>query len=217
MGRRLELLGFDRFAYLAVRTSEGLEIPFVLTTYPEEWCVYYGARDYVNFDPVMVTSAQTLLPFEWTGLGDKRKSSEKQREVLNHATEFGIKNGITVPIHGPGGAMAALSVTADSTEQEFRKLWKHARHDLLVMGLYYHSSIEKQITSTSLPKLRLTDRERECLLWTSRGKTAWEASEILCISEETVVFHLKNVMRKIGVFSKHHAVVKAILMGLIHP
>jgi DNA-binding CsgD family transcriptional regulator len=32
-----------------------------------------------------------------------------------------------------------------------------------------------------------------------------------------VVFHLKNAMRKIGVYSKHHAVVKAIMMGLIHP
>jgi DNA-binding CsgD family transcriptional regulator len=32
-----------------------------------------------------------------------------------------------------------------------------------------------------------------------------------------VLFHLKNVTRKLGVFSKHHAVVKAIVQGDILP
>src|SRR3546814_15572737 len=64
-------------------------------------------------------------------------------------------------------------------------------------------------------RVRLTDRERDCLLWTARGKTAWEVGQILTISEETVLFHLKNATRTIGVFSKHHAVVKAIVQGYL--
>jgi len=32
-----------------------------------------------------------------------------------------------------------------------------------------------------------------------------------------VLFHLKNATRKLDVFSKHHAVVKAIVQGYILP
>ena len=63
----------------------------------------------------------------------------------------------------------------------------------------------------------LTPRERECLLWTAHGKTAWEIGQILGISDGTVVFHLKNATRKFNVFTKYHAVVKAIMLGLISP
>ena len=65
--------------------------------------------------------------------------------------------------------------------------------------------------------MKLTTRERECLLWTSRGKTNWEVGEILSISSETVRFHLKNAMNKMGVYSQHHAAVRAIMRSMIFP
>lgn len=71
--------------------------------------------------------------------------------------------------------------------------------------------------SAASRKFRLTNREYDCLLWTARGKTAWEVGQILGISEETTLFHLKNACRKLGVFSKHHACVRAIVQGLILP
>jgi len=40
------------------------------------------------------------------------------------------------------------------------------------------------------PSTLLTDRERECLLWVSMGKTAWETASILDRSQRTVEFHL---------------------------
>jgi DNA-binding CsgD family transcriptional regulator len=63
----------------------------------------------------------------------------------------------------------------------------------------------------------LYPRERECLLWTARGKTAWEISNILNLSQQTVTAYLKSATQKLGVHSKTHAVVKAILFGLIIP
>jgi DNA-binding CsgD family transcriptional regulator len=62
---------------------------------------------------------------------------------------------------------------------------------------------------------KLTRRELDVLSWTSQGKTAWEVSVILGMSEKTVNFHLGNAMRKLGVSSKHQAVLKCVAAGLL--
>src|SRR5262245_54643419 len=44
--------------------------------------------------------------------------------------------------------------------------------------------------------IELSDREKTCLGWTALGKSSWETGQILLISENTVIFHIKNAMRK---------------------
>ncbi len=62
---------------------------------------------------------------------------------------------------------------------------------------------------------KLSQREKEVLKWLKKGKTSWDISVILCISQSTVNFHIKNIMQKLDAVSRTHAVVKAIEMGLI--
>jgi DNA-binding CsgD family transcriptional regulator len=63
--------------------------------------------------------------------------------------------------------------------------------------------------------IQLSRRERECLAWTAQGKSSWDIGMILNISENTVNFHVKNAMRKLGTTSRTVAVVKAIRLNLI--
>jgi DNA-binding CsgD family transcriptional regulator len=65
--------------------------------------------------------------------------------------------------------------------------------------------------------VELSDREKACLSWTASGKSSWEVGRILSISESTVVFHIKNAMRKLGTANRTLAAVKAIELGLIQP
>ena len=62
---------------------------------------------------------------------------------------------------------------------------------------------------------RITVREIECLQWASIGKTAWEISVILSISERTVGFHLANAAVKLQANNRTHAVITALKKGLI--
>jgi DNA-binding CsgD family transcriptional regulator len=55
----------------------------------------------------------------------------------------------------------------------------------------------------------------EALKWTMEGKTAWEVSAILGISERSAVFHLTNSMRKLGAINKHQAALRALQLGLM--
>lgn len=63
----------------------------------------------------------------------------------------------------------------------------------------------------------LSDRERACLSWTALGKSSWEIGRILSISENTVIFHIKNAMKKLGTNNRTLAAVKAMQLGLIEP
>lgn len=218
MAREVERFGFNKFTYLALRVPDSAQTPFVVTTFPQEWAIHYGDNDYVNFDPVLGNAASRMEPFDWPSLRAKQSLTSRQKRVLDEASDFGMPHGAAVPIHGPRGAFAIMSVTTEEPAKEFRSIWSNYKMYIHMMSLYYHSSVEKNLLRPlDKDSVGLTDREREVLLWTARGKTAWEVSEILSISAETVNFHLKNCMKKIGVYSKHHAVVKAILMGLIFP
>lgn len=219
LGDRLKEEGFDRFAYLALRLPESGRAPFVVTTYPQDWAVHYTDQDYVNFDPVLLQATGTMRPFNWHTLAADPKLSTNQHRVLDEARDFGITNGGTVPIHAPGGGFSTLSVASSvMSDREFAREWRRLSPYLHMAALYSHSAVEARLLNSSRAEpIALTDRERECLLWTARGKTSAEIGTILAISSETVVFHLKNAMRKLSVYSKHHAVVKAIMMGVIHP
>ncbi|WP_085034668.1 helix-turn-helix transcriptional regulator [Ensifer aridi] len=61
----------------------------------------------------------------------------------------------------------------------------------------------------------LSPREKECILWVARGKSSWDIGIILGISENTVNFHVKNVMRKLNVNTRTVAAIKAVNFGII--
>nr|WP_083219190.1 helix-turn-helix transcriptional regulator [Bradyrhizobium icense] len=64
-------------------------------------------------------------------------------------------------------------------------------------------------------KPTLSEREKDCLRWVAEGKSSWEIGKILKVSENTVNFHIKNVMRKLGTTNRIQATVKAIRLNLI--
>jgi DNA-binding CsgD family transcriptional regulator len=67
------------------------------------------------------------------------------------------------------------------------------------------------------PQETLTARERECLLWLSRGLRNDDIAEKLSLSRSTVEFHLVNVRRKLNASTREQALAIAVHDGLITP
>jgi DNA-binding NarL/FixJ family response regulator len=65
------------------------------------------------------------------------------------------------------------------------------------------------------PGIDLTDREREVLSGLSEGESYGSIADTLCISVDTVRYHIRNIYRKLQVHSQSAAVSKAIRRGLI--
>lgn len=63
--------------------------------------------------------------------------------------------------------------------------------------------------------LNLSKREKECLAWSAQGKTSYEISIILKLSEHTINNYISNACRRLDAANKSHAVAKAIQLGII--
>lgn len=61
----------------------------------------------------------------------------------------------------------------------------------------------------------LTPRERDVLYWAAHGKTDREIGTMLGISVNTVSNHMHNVIRKLVVTNRTHAVALALYCGLV--
>jgi LuxR family quorum sensing-dependent transcriptional regulator len=62
---------------------------------------------------------------------------------------------------------------------------------------------------------RLAPREIECLKWTAAGKSTWDISEILGLSERTVRQYIDGASRKLGAVNRPQAVAEALRHSLI--
>ncbi len=60
----------------------------------------------------------------------------------------------------------------------------------------------------------LSPREREVLKWLRLGKTSWDISVIMRISERTVNYHVNNIMKKLDVTNRLQAVSEAVNLEL---
>lgn len=210
---------FARFGITA-HTYGGARLPrsgsteqVIFTTYPDDWAAYYVEQGYQQRDPVVARGMGGLLPFQWSEL----TPSKAERVVFEEGRTVGLNSGLSVPVHGAAGEFALISLASSMSQSEFSAFAGAHQHFLHLAAIYYHAAVA-DFTAMKFDAdqaIRLTRRESEVLTWIAKGKTAWEISELLRISESTVVFHVENAKRKLGVFGRSYAVAKAIRLGLI--
>lgn len=61
----------------------------------------------------------------------------------------------------------------------------------------------------------LSDRELQCLSWAAYGCSDKEIAQEIGCAHDTVRFHMKNLVRKLGATNRTHAVAVAMQRGLI--
>lgn len=92
---------------------------------------------------------------------------------------------------------------------------KRSQQILTYLGPHLGQAVKRIIPGKQKPPAHLTPREREVLSWTASGKTAWEISQILNISNRTVEFHMGNILNKFDAVNSQQAVAIAVSSGLI--
>ncbi|MEM8748791.1 MAG: helix-turn-helix transcriptional regulator [Pseudomonadota bacterium] len=72
-------------------------------------------------------------------------------------------------------------------------------------------------TRGEAPTPYLSKSEINCLLWSARGKTSFEISKILSLSEHTINHYFLALASKLSATNRTHAVAKALKLGIITP
>lgn len=182
-------------------------------SYPEEWIRLYWQNGYFDVDPVFQTALNKPGTQHW-GTTYREATSQKQREFMATAKEFGLGDGITTGSSDPACRVATFCsfASADSVDA--------ARYVPLVeyFGYYVHMALLRTAPAKAQPMDRcvkkLTLRELTILNWVKNGKTNWEIAQIMGVTERTIRFHVESIFSKLDVTSRSQAVATAIEHGL---
>jgi len=210
-------LGFDSFVYaLRVPTQFSEARLVMLDGYPDGWVNHYFEHSHFAHDPVLAHCANHNVPVQWQDLSTSPGSAG--RLMMDEAGDFGLRAGVTVPVHSPQGELGILSLAVNQAPRAARQITCHAMPYMQVLSSYLHEAVRRvaglEGAAAGEP---LTPRECECLRWAADGKTSGEIAQLLCLAESTVNFHLNKAMHKLRVCNRQHAVARAALQGHIQP
>ena len=209
--------GYKFYTYLAGRVVGGRRItsfdprerPLRITNLPDNWKSEYSKNRYYDHDPTLLFALGNLMPESWSNIIRRSDMTAKQQKIIHDGRDAGLHDGVIIPVHGPGGEFAMLSLSHSETEVQARQNVERDEAVLHMFALRFHNAVRsrRDAATTTLPA-SLTSREIDVLFWTAEGKSTWDISQILTISESTVNFHINSAKRKLGVYSKPHAVAK---------
>ncbi|TGT71827.1 MULTISPECIES: autoinducer binding domain-containing protein [unclassified Mesorhizobium] len=200
--------GFSHFILTGLPTHGQRFETLVLERYwPEDWMSHYVSRDYIKRDPVALASVVHSRPFTWKEAWARASASGSSGDrVMMEAADAGLKDGVCVPIPVRNARSGCISLAGEGPITEVDVL-----QPVNVLSLTFASRLQLLVDHERRPEgLKLSQREREVLTWVAEGKTAWEISRILGISDSTVNKHIAGAMRKTGAVTRTQAVAKAM-------
>ena len=211
IGRMSSALSQFGFSGFLISTTPDLRAGAQRQTFfdgwPDNFNEHYIENDFYKDDPVVAMCLRAADPFEWSEAPYDPRTAPRSKEVMNVAADFGLKNGFAVPIHRQRGMIDTVTMGGD-----YSALDPRAKRSIHLVALYAHSKALALIGAGHPDPYRriLSQGEREVLAWTAAGKTSWEISVILGVSEAAVAKRIKVASRKLGSVNKTQAVVEAI-------
>lgn len=206
-------LGFDRFA-LSLEIGCGSEFgtSVLIHDYPASWADLYIGFNLAETDPIRRAAERSLLGFKWKQVRHLIPVTDFERRTLEASRKHGIVDGYTVPRHIPGEITGSCSFVIGPSRTLPEPLLPAA--ELLgAIALASARNVSGWEERSEPPKI--TDRQRDCVLWAARGKTDWEISRILGISRATVVQHLREARDRYDADKRASLILCALFDGLI--
>jgi LuxR family quorum-sensing system transcriptional regulator ExpR len=215
MAAKLKAYGFDRFAYFAT-TKEDINIPLIISNYPDEWLEKYISGKLHRIDPVIAYGLKSISPFYWSEIKENISNCD-DGSVFEESKEYDIEEGCTFTIHDAHGNFGSLSLC--SAQENIRIIAERHKAVIQMALIEMHAALTENLTLNSTAReamrTKVSVREKEILQWAGKGKTYSEIAVITGITERTVKFHMSNIVKKLEVNNAKHAILMAKELTLL--
>ncbi|MEM6625110.1 MAG: LuxR family transcriptional regulator [Pseudomonadota bacterium] len=207
-------LGFERFfvSQLVNPLNPKLHKAMSYSNFPGQIVEYQLEKGHLLRDPVIIYAMRSRRPFSWAE-AFKFERRYGNGPVQQIARDFDLNDGIMLPMRRPGSVDGGVSLATnkvDISKDDFAAL------QLVSMHFYYRLE-DMQPPVPVVPDVKLAPRERDVLQYAAVGKTVWEMSVIMSISEAAVKDALVRARRKLNCVNTTQAVSRAIARDLIVP
>lgn len=185
----------------------------IFNSRPQEYVEHYKRENHIVRDPVIAELRQNMHTFSWQDVKRGRRLSRDEQRIIDEARDFGVNDGLIVPIVTLSGTTSLFSPCGHNPD-----LSQRARSALEIIGIYSQQALKRALIREQRDQAAhtpLTPREREIMQWVAIGKSDDEIADILRISAATVTSHVENAKKKLDAFRRTYAVVQAIRFGEI--
>ncbi len=185
-------------------------------TYDAAWLRRYAEKGYLRIDPVIRGCYGRVHPVDWKGLDWSGKAA---RAFLEDAWRHGVgQQGVSVPLRGPNGQFALLSVNDDRDDAAWGAFTEAHRRDLILAGhIFNQKALELDPGRAPAEPCPLSPREVDAMTLLAAGYSRARVAEKLSISEHTLRVYIESARFKLGAINTTHAVARAMSRGLIVP
>lgn len=208
--------GFDSIQFVLLNDHNQLDkeakIGYALS-FPEDWMNYYFSKRYDLIDPVIDAAQKKIGAFTWDQMIKEYHLSKKQLRILNEASDAGLNKGISVPLRGVQGALAGISIASTDRVTDINPLLSDKIS--LMSEQLYQCFWRLHQNSNSMEKINLSNREKDILSWSAKGLSRSQIADKFFISEHTVDYHIRKILKKTKAQNMTSAVFQAIRLNLI--
>lgn len=218
--RSIQPFGYDSFVYARIpTTSDGPFEDYVhLDTLDPAWMRHYLEHDMFQNDWLAKycrTGTDAVLWSDMHRMVDSGDITGAEAHVTNSARDWGVRNGVTLPLPCMGRVFAGISLIADAdaNQAELERQFRAAEQAVATTLQVFHANVE--LGAVARDFYGLTRREVEVLKWQSEGYRTKEIALKLRTSAHTVEKQAKSARDRLRATSSTQAVAKAVLMGII--
>jgi DNA-binding CsgD family transcriptional regulator len=193
--------------------GERIEDTTMCLAWPEGWRERYFGQNYIAYDPANLHLYCAEEPYTWAEMLSFPHYTKRQRRIVDEASEFKMTSGLIVPVGFVRLGPAMVTIAGSKPELSQRE-----RAGLQLAAIYTHARVRqlsgrKRTVAFETP---LSPREKECLQWYAAGKTDWEISAILHISEKSANTYFERIKGKYRVATRAQALIHGLRSGAIH-
>lgn len=219
-GERLAQFGVEQFIYgVLPRDSDG-QITDVLSvdTLSPEWMTFYVENNLFQGDYAAWASIVDQRPVIFEDMYkniDLGKIDARFKSTADFCRDWGIYNGITIPIHSYDRMSAVISLIyrSDSSRENYMRLFSLHNKDLMRVVSTFHAYINS--IEFAQDYYGVTNREGEMLRWLADGLLAKEIAHKTGTSIHTVQKQIASAKTRLRSATATQAVAKATMLRLI--
>jgi DNA-binding CsgD family transcriptional regulator len=188
-------------------------IKVVNVDYPADYVAELMQQDLVAQDPIVIENYKNFRLQYWADTFKRQPWSEAMDTIIGLAEDFGFHkvrkgcgygHGVCNSKHTEGSFFCYHGLERRRRTEEILRLTIPHFHETLL-----------RLDNLFKGHTPLSPKETEVLKWIAQGKSTWDVSMILGISERTVKFHVANFLQKLDAVTRPQAVAIALEQGLV--
>lgn len=218
-----DYFGFDiaTFGQLAIKEKQAAGYILASDESPWskalQWIDYYKKNIFAH-DPALTWGQERSTPIIINDIHKKNNLTPYTTSMLNAMVDFNVSQSILIPVRASAQHHFVVRLTSLGQKTMTERDLNHHLPLITLICLHLSEAFSRLFTAPAMAEKppKLTKKELMILGLVAEGKNTNQMAGILNISENTILFHMKNIHKKLNVQTRQHAITKALSLGLIN-